>query len=66
MFIILTLCAGIILGFILGYWVSLGEIQDLEIQNAEQEGRLMALTLDDTIDDLEAGKGDWAWPGKGY
>lgn len=51
------------LGFVVGYWLALGEIHHLREQLHYMEGKEMARELDSVIDDLEHGKGDWGWPG---
>jgi hypothetical protein len=61
MLILLTLFLGLIAGFIIGFWVSLGEIKVLEERLHYEQGRALARDLEPTIEEIEQGH-DWQWP----
>jgi len=62
--VLLALFIGMIAGFIVGFWVSLGEIKALEEKLHYEQGRALARDLEPTIEKLEQGR-DWLWPSKG-
>jgi hypothetical protein len=61
MLILLTLFLGLIAGFIIGFWVSLGEIKVLEERLHYEQGRAIARDLEPTIEEIEQGH-DWQFP----
>ncbi len=63
MFIAITLIVGLVGGFMIGFWLSLGEIKLLEERLHQERGRALARDLEPTIERLEQG-GDWLWPFK--